>query len=53
MEAVSLIEDSTEDIVLVVFLTDARSALEALTNNEAPKPVKGVQHLSTTHNVAL
>ena len=52
MKAVSLIEDSTEDIVSVMFLTDARSVLVALTDNEAPKLAKGMQQLSTTYNVA-
>lgn len=47
MKAVQMIEDSTEEVSSVVFLTDARSVMEALTNNKAPQLAKVLHHLST------
>ena len=53
MKAVSLIIDSQEEVSSVVFLTDARSVLEALQNNKSPDLAKVLNHLSTTIKVAL
>ncbi|XP_052213548.1 uncharacterized protein LOC127832237 [Dreissena polymorpha] len=49
MKAVSMIEDSTE----AVFLTDAMSVLEALTNNKIPQLANALQRISTNLNVTL
>jgi hypothetical protein len=37
MKDVSLIEDSSEDVSAVVFLTDALSVMEAMTSNKSPE----------------
>ena len=53
MKAVSMVEDSTEVVSNVVFLTDALSVIEALTNNKAPQLAKTMQQLSTSCKVAI
>ncbi|XP_052236203.1 uncharacterized protein LOC127847991 [Dreissena polymorpha] len=53
MKAASMIENSPEDTTSVVFLTDARSVLEALTNNTSPKLAKLMTRLSNNLNIAL
>jgi len=53
MKAVSMIEDSTEAVNSVVFLTDAVSVLEALTNNKIPQLANALQRISTNLNVTL
>jgi ribonuclease HI len=53
MKAVSMIEDSTEDVNSIVFFTDAMSVLEALTNNKVPQLANALQRISTNLNVTL
>lgn len=53
IKAVSLIIDSSEAVSTVVFLTDARSVLEALTNNKSPDLARAINDLSATCNVTL
>ncbi|XP_052223948.1 uncharacterized protein LOC127839599 [Dreissena polymorpha] len=53
MKAASMIENSPENTTSVVFLTDARSVLEALTNNTSPKLAKLMTRLSNNLNIAL
>lgn len=53
MKAVFLIENSPEEITSVVFLTDARSVLEALQNNNVPELAQAVNKLGSSCNVAL
>lgn len=45
VKAVSLIEDSAEEVTAVVFLTDARSVLEALQSNNVPELTQAVNKL--------
>ncbi|KAH3698585.1 hypothetical protein DPMN_086128 [Dreissena polymorpha] len=52
MKAASMIENSPEDTTSVVFLTDARSVLEALTNNTSSKLAKLMTRLSNNLNIA-
>ena len=53
MKAVSMIEDSNEAFNSVVFLTDAMSVFEALTNNKVPQLANALQRISTNLNVTL
>ena len=53
MKAVSLIKDSAEEVTSVVFLTDARSVLEALQSNNVPELAQAVNKLGSSRNVAL
>lgn len=53
VKAVYLIGDSEEEITSVVFLTDARSVLEALQNNNTPTLAQAINKLGTSLNVAL
>jgi ribonuclease HI len=53
MKAVSMIIDSSEAVFSVVFLTDARSVLEALINNKSPDLARTMNELSTISNVII
>ncbi|XP_060558594.1 uncharacterized protein LOC132718912 [Ruditapes philippinarum] len=53
MKAVSMIIDSTEAVSSVVFLTDARSVLEALIDNKSPDLARAMSDLSTICSVAI
>ncbi|XP_052268503.1 uncharacterized protein LOC127869886 [Dreissena polymorpha] len=53
IKAVLMIEDSTEAVNSVVFLTDAMSVLEALTNNRILQLANALQRISTNLNVTL
>jgi ribonuclease HI len=53
MKAVSVIIDSSEAVSSVVFLTDARSVLEALINNKSPDLARAMNELSTICNVTI
>ena len=53
MKAASLIENSSDDISSVVFLTDARSVLDALINNKTPDLAKAMQSLGISYQVTI
>jgi len=53
VKAVSLIEDSAEEVISVVFLTDARSVLEGLQSNNVTELAHTVNKLGSSRNVAL
>jgi hypothetical protein len=48
-----MIIDSTEAVSSVVFLTDARSVLEALIDNKSPDLARAMSDLSTICSVAI
>jgi hypothetical protein len=48
-----MIIDSSEAVSSVVFLTDARSVLEALINNKSPDLARAMNDLSTICNVTI
>ncbi|XP_052271916.1 ribonuclease H1-like [Dreissena polymorpha] len=52
MKAASMIDNSPEDTTSVVFLTDARSVLDALINNTSSKLVKLMTRRSNNLNIA-
>ena len=51
--AISLAVDSQQNTTVFVFLTDALSVLQALTNNKLPYLAKALQLLSNNCGVAL
>ena len=50
IKAFLLTIDSSEAVFTVVFLTDARSVLEALTNNKSPDLARAMNDISATCN---
>jgi hypothetical protein len=53
MKAVSMIIDSSEAVSSVVFLTYARSVLEALINNKSPDLARAMNDLNIICNVII
>ena len=53
MKAAFLIENSSDDVSSVVFLTDARSFLEALISNKSPDLAQAMQRLSISRQVTI